>query len=291
MRLRADLLLLLVTLLWGSALAVMRVAAQYEIVFFLNGSRFLLGGLLILPFAKVKGNITRRSLPPILLAGFALFAAAFFQQSGFRTTTAGNGGFITILYAVFVPIILWIGWAERPSQKIWFAVSAACLGGFFLSTGGAYRIAPGDFLILIGSFFWAMHVVVIGKFQGRSPALAFASGQYIVCGILNLIVGAFVEKPTLGISLTLLPAVCYTAVISIAIGFTLQIFAQKHTPANDAALILSLEAVFAALFGWIFLKETLSPVQLLGCTLIMTAVLIVKIGGGKMKLGIVGKKT
>jgi drug/metabolite transporter (DMT)-like permease len=283
MRLKADLLLLLVALLWGSAFAVMRVAAGHNTIFLLNGSRFLLGGLLLLPFARVRGAFNRRNLLYVFLAGFALYTAVGFQQAGLATTTAGNGGFITILYVVAVPIILWLGWRERPSLKVGLAVGAAVLGGFLLSTAGTYHIASGDLLIFAGSFFWAMHVVVVGKAQGHIPALPFAAGQYLVCGVLSLVTGAFIEHPSQSDMLYVFPAILYTAVFSIAIGFTLQVIAQKHTPSNDAALILSAEAVFAALFGWIFLHETLLPVQLAGCALIFGAVILVQLKDGKIK--------
>ncbi|MEW6094704.1 MAG: DMT family transporter [Chloroflexota bacterium] len=286
MRLKADLLLLLTALLWGSAFAVMRVAAQYDIVFLLNGSRFLLGGLLLLPFTGMRGAVTCKNLVYVLLAGFALYVAVYFQQVGLATTTAGNGGFITILYVVVVPVILWIGWRETPALKTWLAVAAAVAGGFLLSTGGRYEVASGDWLIFIGSFFWAMHVVVVGRAQGRIALLPFAAGQYLVCGLFNLVTGAIVERPTSEVMLALVPAILYTAVFSIAVGFTFQVLAQKHTPANDAALIMSLEAVFAALFGWIFLKENLSLVQLAGCLLIMAAVVLVQFRSGKMQKNI-----
>lgn len=282
MRLKSDLLLLLVTLIWGSAFAVMRVAAQHEIIFLMNGSRFLLGGLALLPFVRIKKSITWKNAIPIVLAGVALFVAVGFQQAGLKTTTAGNGGFITILYVVIVPIILWVGWKEKPKWITWCAVILAGLGGYLLSTNGTYTVAPGDLFIFAGAFFWAAHVVIVGKSQAILPPLVFASGQYLVCGILNLVVGLFVERPSPEVMLSLTPAILYTAIVSIAIGFTLQIIAQKHTPTNEAAIILSLEAVFAALFGWIFLGEGLQPIQIGGCVLILAAVMVVQLGGGKM---------
>ena len=115
MRIKADLTLVLVALLWGSAFVAMRIAAGHNTIFFLNGWRFLLGGLLLLPFSKLKGAFNQRNILYVLLAGFALYAAVGFQQAGLTTTTAGNGGFITILYVIVVPIILWIGWREKPS--------------------------------------------------------------------------------------------------------------------------------------------------------------------------------
>jgi drug/metabolite transporter (DMT)-like permease len=167
-RLKADLLLLFVTLLWGSAFVVMRVAAGHGTVFLLNGSRFLLGGLLLLPFVKLKGAFPRASLPFVGLAGLALFAGVAFQQAGLATTAAGNAGFITSLSVVVVPFILWIGWRERPALLVGAAVLLAVAGAFLLSTGGRFTVRIGDVLILAGTFFWALHIVIVGKGQGGS---------------------------------------------------------------------------------------------------------------------------
>jgi drug/metabolite transporter (DMT)-like permease len=283
MRLKADLLLLLVTVLWGSAFAVMRFAAGHGTVFYLNGLRFLLGALLLLPLARLKGRYNRANLVYVFMAGFALFAGVALQQAGLATTTAGNGGFITSLYIVIVPFILWIFWRERPSAVIAIAVVLAIAGGFLLSTGGSFRIQVGDVLVFIGSFFWAMHVVIVGKVQGKIEAVPFAFGQFVVCAVLNLITAVFVEHPNRAEMMLVLPAILYTGVFSIAIGFTLQVIAQKHTPENDAALIMSLESVFAVLFGWLFLHELLRPIQIGGCLLILIAVGLVQVRNGKMK--------
>ncbi|HVM72090.1 MAG TPA: DMT family transporter [Anaerolineales bacterium] len=283
MRLKADLTLLFVTILWGTAFVAMRVAAGHGTVFYLNGLRFLLGALLLLPFVKFKTAFKPSNLIYVCIAGFALFVGVGFQQAGLVTTTAGNGGFITSLYVVIVPILLWIFWKEPPAWLTGIAVLLAVAGGFLLSTGGSFQMKPGDLLILIGSLFWALHVIIVGKVQGKIEALPFAFGQFAVCAILNLVAGVFLEHPSRIDMLAVLPAILYTGVFSIAVGFTLQVLAQKHTPTNDAALIMSLESVFAVAFGWLFLRETLLPVQILGCVLILAAVVLVQIRNGTIR--------
>ena len=283
MRLKADLTLLFVTVLWGSAFAVMRVATQHGSIFYLNGLRFLLAALVLLPFARLRGSFKRDNLVYYGLAGFALYVAIALQQAGLATTTAGNAGFITSLYVIIVPLIMWLIWKERPSPLMGAAVLLAVAGAFLLSTGGSLPVRLGDILILIGSFFWALHVVVVGRMQGKMEALPFAFGQFAVCGLLNLLTGPFVERPASADMLALIPAILYTGVVSIAIGFTLQVLAQKHTPANDAALIMSMESVFALLFGWLFLRENLLPIQIAGCVLILAGVVLVQVKNGKMK--------
>ena len=279
MRLKADLTLLLVSIIWGSAFVAQRVAGQLGSVYLFNGARYLLAALVVLPLAvrafrsSSAQAITRDQYKWMFIAGFFLFAASALQQAGMLYTTAGNAGFITSLYVVLVPVILFLVWRERFHWIAIVAVALAGVGAFLLSTGGRFEIQRGDALELIGALFWTMHVIVVGKYASRFESISFSVGQLIICGVLNLAIGIFVE-PMMSFSGSLLFAIAYTAFFSLGLCYTLQIWAQKHTPPADAALILSLESVFAVLSGWLLLNERLAAIQVLGCVLIFVAVLL-----------------
>ena len=275
MRLKADLTLLLVAIIWGSAFVAQRVAGQMNSVYLFNGARYLLAALVVLPFVG-RNNISpysRAQLKWMFIAGFILFLGSAFQQVGVVYTTAGNAGFITGLYVVLVPIVLFIGWRERLHWLALAAVGLAVGGASLLSTGGRFEVRAGDALELVSALFWAFHVVILGKFASQFESKSFSVGQLVVCGLLNLLVGLFVEK-SLPLDWTLAAAIAYTAFFSLGLCYTLQIWAQRHTPPADAALILSLESVFAVLAGWLLLDETLALIQILGCVLIFAAVIL-----------------
>lgn len=275
MRLKADLTLLLIALIWGSAFVAQRVAAQVGSVYLFNAARYLLAALIVLPFVKRNrfSPYPRGQYKWMLVSGIVLFAGSAMQQLGVVYTTAGNAGFITSLYVVLVPIVLFLLWRERVHWISIAAVVLAGVGAFFLSTEGRFEVRAGDALEIVSALFWTLHVIILGKYAAKFEALSFSVGQLIVSGLFNLAVGIFVEKlPPL--SLSLLGAVAYTAFFALALCYTLQIWAQRHTPPADAALILSLESVFAVLSGWLLLEERLSGIQVLGCTLIFVAVLM-----------------
>jgi drug/metabolite transporter (DMT)-like permease len=188
-------------------------------------------------------------------------------------TTAGNAGFITGLYVVLVPFALYFIWREKPHWMSIVAVVLAGVGAFLLSTGGRFEVKPGDALELVGALFWTFHVIVLGKYASRFEAMTFSAGQLIVCGLLNLAVGV-VAEPMMKFSGQLMFAIAYTAFFSLGLCYTLQVWAQRHTPPADAALILSLESVFAVLSGWLVLHEKLISIQVLGCILIFIAVIL-----------------
>jgi len=285
MRLKADLTLLIVSVIWGSAFVAQRVAGEQGSVYLFNAARYLLAALVVLPLAlrvgrasKSTSQVADRTHPReqykwIFIAGFVLFVASALQQAGMVYTTAGNAGFITSLYVVLVPFALLFGWKEKPHWISVVAVVLAGVGAFLLSTGGRFQVRAGDALELIGAFFWTLHVIVLGKYASKFEAMSFSAGQLIVCGLLNLSVGLLVE-PMMKINGQLIFAIAYTALFSLGLCYTLQIWAQRHTPPADAALILSLESVFAVISGWLILNEKLVSIQIWGCVLIFVAVVL-----------------
>ncbi len=277
MRLRADLILLLVAALWGSAFAAQRVAGQLGSVYFFNGIRFLLAALILSPFAMGSALQPRQWLW-MSIAGVVLFVASALQQAGLVFTTAGNAGVSTSMYVVIVPLVLWVGWKESPGRLALAAVTLAALGAYLLSTGAEFGALPGDLLEGVAALFWAMHVVVVGKYASRFNPVTFSAGQLLVGGFLNLGAAVAWEHPPLPLPLPLIAAIVYTATFSLGLGYTLQIWGQRHTPPTDAAIILSMESVFSAVAGWLLLKEGLRTIQVLGCALILAAVILSQFG-------------
>ncbi len=274
MRLKADLLLFMVAVIWGTAFVAQGIAGQHGIAFLFNGVSFILAALILIPFIPRKTKISLGQWKWMLIAGLILFAATAFQQVGIFYTKVANAGFLTSLYTVFTPFLLWLGFREKPHRVDIFAVMLAAVGAFFLSTAGRFEIQTGDSLEVAGAIFWALHFVVIGKFASRYESVSFAAGHFFISGFLNLVIGIFVEDLRV---LTLLPvigAVAYRASLSIGVGYTLQVWGQKHTPPTDAALIIGLEAVFAVIAGWLVLDQVLLPIQIMGCVIIFLAVLI-----------------
>ena len=260
MRLKADLLLFLVAVIWGTAFVAQGIAGQYHVAFLYNGVSFILAALISDSIHSAQSKITRAQWLWMLAAGSVLFVATALQQVGIFYTKVANAGFLTSLYTVFTPFLLFIGFREKPHWLDVIAVTMAVVGAFLLSTAGRFQVQPGDALETIGSIFWALHFVVLGKFASKFESISFASGHFFISGLLNFIMGLFFEKLNLLTPLPVLGAILYRATLSIGIGYTLQVWGQKHTPPTDAALILGLEAVFAVIAGWIALNQNLLPI-------------------------------
>lgn len=282
MRWKADFALLSAAMLWGTGFVVQRLAAAQIGTFYFNGGRFLLAALIILLVAGFRRGenqrVTRSQIPWMVLAGGLMFAGAGFQQAGLATTTVGNASFITGLYVVLVPLILSLVWKKRVAWLSWLAVLLAVIGVMLLSLQGSLRLAPGDALELAGAVMWALHIILVGRLAGQGAnVLWFSVIQFATCGLLSLALALALDPQNATSLVTSWQVVVYSAVLPIGLGFSLQIVGQKHAPAVDAAIIMSTEAVFATLFGYLFLNELLTARQLSGCALILVAMILAQV--------------
>jgi drug/metabolite transporter (DMT)-like permease len=228
----------------------------------------------LLPPATTKNLLFSGSL-----AGLFLFAGASLQQVGLVYTTAGNAGFITGLYVVIVPI-MGLALGQRTHAGTWLGAFLAATGLYFLSITADFTIAWGDLLELIGAFFWAAHVLIIGWLSPRMDALKLAITQFAACSLLSLITAAAIETVTWeGLRQAAIP-ILYGGLASVGVAYTLQVVAQKDAPPAHAAIFLSMEAVFAAFGGWLLLAEGLTSRGVLGCGLMLAGMLLSQLWGG-----------
>jgi drug/metabolite transporter (DMT)-like permease len=277
---QADLLLLLVALIWGFGFVAQRVGMEHLGPYAFNGIRFLLGGLCLLPLALRRTSVSmvqkNRQISLIKagsLAGAVLFIAATLQQVGLQYTTAGKAGFITGLYVVLVPMIgLFLH--QRTTTGTWIGAVAATVGLYLLSVTDDFRIAPGDLLELIGAIFWAGHVLVLSYLSPRTVPVRLAMTQFFVCGAFSLLTGFLLETITLQAIMDAAVPILYGGVCSVGAGYTLQVVVQRKAHPSHAAILLSLESPFAALGGWLLLGEMLSGRALTGCVLMLAGMLV-----------------
>jgi drug/metabolite transporter (DMT)-like permease len=285
-RLQANLLLALAAMIWGSSFVVQQIGTGELGTITFTGARFLLGGLVVLPFAlrqfvHVQKNdrvFINKDWIGIVLTGCVLLTAAALQQHGILRTTVINSGFLTALYVPLVPVIGLLFLKRKVHFSIWPASVCCFLGTYVLSGAQNIELAVGDLWVISSTVFWASHVILVGIMASKTRApLVVACGQFIVCGIVGLVMGVAVESPTFSQILGAGWGICYIGLFSVGMAFTLQVVGQRYTPAADAAIILSSETVFAAMGGMIFLGERLSLFQLSGAALILVAILLVEL--------------
>ncbi|NLC70649.1 MAG: DMT family transporter [Desulfuromonadaceae bacterium] len=281
---RANLLLLLVALIWGSTFAAQRVGMRHVGPFTFNSVRFLLGAAALLPFAlktwrnslpSTEGTVAARWLPlwGSALAGLMLFIGINLQQIGLITTSAANAGFITGLYVIIVPMIGFF-FGVRCGPGVWTGALLGVIGLYLLSIADTLTLSSGDAWILAGSFAWAGHVLIIGWLSPKISSFYLAFGQTLVCALLSLVAALVMEKiEPAGILAAAMPLL-FSGVVTTGIAFTLQVIAQKDSPPAHAALIMQMETVFAALSGWLLLGEMMTGQGIGGAALIMAGMLI-----------------
>jgi len=286
-RLHANLLLLVAALIWGVTFSVQQMAMEHIGPILFTGLRFLMGALVVLPFAVKEQRkkaacegwrLDRGAIAWLVMTGTVLFAAALLQQYGIAATTVANAGFLTALYVPLTPVLAILVLRQLPHPAIWPA-ALACVGGAYLMAGGALdEVRAGDLWVIAGALFWATHILLIGAMTRRTGApFVISFVQFSVCGVLGVFWGGATETLSLESLRAAAPMLAFSGILSVGVGFTLQVVGQRHTPAADASVILSAETVFAALAGTVLLGEHLGVLEIGGGALILLGVLAVEL--------------
>ena len=289
--LRSDGILLLTAMIWGTAFAAQRAGMEYIGPFFYTGIRFALGTLVLFPFwprrrrytaslslsdrsrREVEAQARARTIRAGAVAGVVLTLGILFQQVGIVYTTAGKAGFITGMYVVIVPIIaICIG--RKTYLGGWIGAFLAIGGLYFLSMTENFTMSRGDVLIVVCAVFWAIHVLVLAKYAPDVPFISLAVIQYAICAVLSLTIAVFAEPISISALTSASAPILYGGVVSVGIAYTLQIVGQRDAPPTHAAIILSLEGVFAAVGGFLILGEHLSLREVAGCALLLIGMIV-----------------
>lgn len=283
--LRADLILLLAAIFWGTTFIFQRQAMERMTPLAYTGIRFSLGALALLPLALPRalrlwrmsdepGRLLAGWLKGCLLAGTFLFVGIAFQQYGLLWTTAGKAGFITSLYVVIVPLLLLVAGRGILFGEL-VGAALAVIGLYFLSFTDSFALSRGDFLVVIGAFVWAGHVLCIGWLSPRMDSLVLGAGQAAVCACLGLVAMALLgETPSFSALAGSWLDILWGGIFSVALGFTLQVMGQRDATPAAAAIILQMEAVVAAIAGWLVLGEDMTGRMMFGAAVMLAGFLL-----------------
>ncbi len=253
--------------------------------YFFNGIRFILGSFFVsLVFTSSRIFFNKKNSVPYkksfyfgILAGVVIAIASLLQQIGLVYTTPTKAGFLTGFYVFFTPFLAWVFY-KKPNKSVWVSVPMLLLGLYFLSFGksssSTFSLNFGDSLELLGSFFWALHLVIVAKAIKQINILFFASVQFFTVGVVSLVLG-IVTNETITWTMVELSGleIIYSGGLSVGIAYTLQIVGQRLTGPSNAAIILSLETLVASIFSWIILDEVLTTREYFGCLLIFLGIL------------------
>ena len=280
---RSNLMLLMAATIWGMGFVAQRLGMDHMGPYTFNGLRFLLGALSLLPLlwwlksrqpVAVAGD-HRQLLTGGVLAGLVLFCAASLQQVGLLYTTAAKAGFITGLYIILVPV-LGLLLRHKSGLNTWIGAIIALAGLYVLSVTDEFTIGFGDLLQVVGALFWAIHLLLVDHYSNRVAPIKLAGVQFVVCGLASLGWALLTETITLeGIRLATVP-ILYTGILSVGFAYTGQVVGQRYADAADAAIILSAETLFAAMFGFLLMGDRLNAVGIAGCVLIFACILAVQ---------------
>ena len=278
---------LITTFIWGTAFIAQDTGMDNIGPLTFNSSRFFVGFLTILPFAflieknKIKkeiNNNTKLFFKYLIYMGVSLFLGTFLQQAALQYTNIANAAFFTVFYVPFVPIILFLIYKEKVHWSIWPSIALCIVGVYLLTDFSNTEIMLGDALVILCSIFWALHIIYAGKFMQKfNIPIFYAALQAAFVFSLSIFFAFIFEEVILSKILLELSSILYAGALSGGIAFTLQMYAQKNIEEAPAAIIYSLEGVFAAIAGWIILDQFLKFNNIIGCLLILLAVILSQI--------------
>lgn len=279
----SALLLVLTALIWGVAFVAQSVGSDSVGPFTFLCCRSVIAGVALLPVIALRGRGKEKPLLPRrtewiggVLCGAALGVASALQQAGIAGTTSGKAGFLTALYIVIVPLFgLFL--KKKVPAATWVGVGLAMVGMYLLCIGSGFSVSPSDALILLCAVCFSVHILTVDHFSPKTDGVRMSCVQFFSCALLSAIPMLIWERPdAASLAAAWLP-ILYAGLFSSAVGYTLQIVAQKNVPPALASLLMSLESVFSALAGWAILHESLSPRELAGCALVFAAILLAQI--------------
>ena len=282
---KGILALLFATVIWGSAFIAQSVGMDHIGPFTFQAIRCSLAVLFLIPasylFEKEKESFLKKWTQPHLwktgfVCGIALFLAAGLQQVGLVYTSAGKAGFITAMYIVLVPI-LGLFLKQRPPLSAWISVAIAVAGLYLLSCVGVSEINIGDILLLGCALGFAVQITLVDRMAGALDGIRLNCVQSLVCALLSAVFMLATEQPQLENILNCWLPLGYAGILSMGVAYTLQIVGQKDLNPTTASLLMSLESVFAALFGWLLLNERMASYEFAGCILVFIGVIISQI--------------
>lgn len=306
--LRQSLLLFLTAVIWGVAFVAQSAGMEYLGPFTYNGTRSILGGMVLLPCIALLRRMQAREPDPAdgsspvgtdagrrggnkkelavggLCCGVILFAASNFQQFGIQYTTVGKAGFITAMYILIVPV-LGLLVHKKVGLQVWIGVIFGITGLYLLCMTDSLRLEKGDALVLICAFIFSLHILVIDHFSQRVDGVKMSCIQFWVCGILSLLCSFLFESPSWQSICDAWLPVCYGGILSCGVAYTLQIVGQKDMNPTVASLILSLESVVAAVAGFLLLGQDMSRRELFGCLMMVMAITFAQLPGRKESNG------
>ena len=272
------------TFIWGTTFIAQDTGMDNIGPFTFNSVRFFVGFLTVAPFVllfekkkvyeqiKVKRNQFYKLIIPV---GIFLFLATALQQASLLYTDVANSAFFTIFYVPMVPIIVYFLFSEKLHWSIWPSVFACVIGGYLLSDIGDPNIRFGDSLVLVGALFWALHIIYIGKIINQFDLPFFiALLQNLVVAALSFLLAVIFEEIDFSKIKLETFEILYAGILSGGAAFALQLFGQRNISVAPAAIVMSLEGVFAAIAAWIILNQILGLNNIIGCTLIFGGILL-----------------